>query len=88
MSAYNVNAARKWFTPTAAFLATDMSFDAQDKPLSIKEQKQLEKRIDKWRDSTMQIIKQHQRAHERIETLQARVDELEQCVEDWADQAG
>ena len=74
---YNVSEAKKWFIPTAAFLARDMYFDAHStKPMRIMRQRALEQRIDKWRDLTMQIIHQHQQANKKIESLQTQLDNL------------
>ena len=65
---YNFEAATKWFIETAAFLARDMDFDADDLPT--------EKRVENWRESTMRIIDQHKAAHKEIDRLREEVEQL------------
>ncbi|MCP4950816.1 MAG: hypothetical protein GY922_03085 [Proteobacteria bacterium] len=74
MSDYNLVEANIWFISAAAFLARDMGLDVQRKPLGIKAQRALKRRIDNWRESTMKMIQQHQRAHKRIKELEEKAE--------------
>jgi len=76
MSDYNVNEAQKWTISNGAYLARDMSFDPEYKPLRVMAQRKLESRVERWREITMQLLQQHQNAHVRIKELEAQLREM------------
>jgi len=73
---YNVNEAQKWTFYNGAYLARDMSFDAEYKPLRPMAQRKLEARVERWREITMQLLQQHQQANMRIKELEAQLREM------------
>ena len=84
MSDYNLIEANIWFISAAAFLARDMGLDVQRKPLGIKAQRALERRIDNWRESTMKIVQQHQQAHKRIRKLEGENEAMAKHIRKYS----
>ena len=78
MNNYNILEANKVLVGTAAWLARDMAFDPERKPMGWRAQRNMETRVEGWREGVMKLVHQHQSAHVEINRLKSRLLQFEE----------